>query len=54
MRYELIAGVDATSPIHSLRIETNLISLGRINALKAGLCRADGERVTVNDPWHAG
>jgi hypothetical protein len=52
MRYELVTGVDAASPMNTVRIEANLISLGRVDALKPDLRRANGKRVAVNDPWH--
>jgi hypothetical protein len=42
MRRELVAGVDAAGPTITLGVEAHLISLGRVDALKANLCRADG------------
>ena len=53
MRRELVTSVDAASPTDTICVEANLISLGRVYALKADLRRADGQRVAVNDPWHA-
>jgi hypothetical protein len=52
MLCKLIACVDAASPMNTVGVETNLISLRRVDALKADLGRADGKRVAVNDPWH--
>jgi hypothetical protein len=39
MRHELVMGVDAASPLSTVCVETNLISLGRVDALKADLWR---------------
>jgi hypothetical protein len=53
MYRELVTSIDAASPMCTFRVEANLISLGRVDALKADLRRANGQRVAVNDSWHA-
>jgi hypothetical protein len=52
MRSELVAGVYAASPADSVRIEANLVSLGRVDSLKSDLRSPDCQRVAINDPWH--
>jgi hypothetical protein len=52
MRRKLIACVDSAGPTITIRVEANLISLGRVDALKADLRRTYSKRVAVNDPWY--
>src|SRR5450759_4449929 len=53
MRDELVTGIYAASPMNTVRVEANLIGLGRVDALKPDLCRTDGQRVAVNDSRYA-
>ena len=38
MRHELITGVDAAGPMYTIRVEADLICLGRVYAFKPDLC----------------
>jgi len=52
MYRELITGFDSAGPASTICVEANLISLGRVNALKADLRRADSKRIAINNPRH--
>jgi hypothetical protein len=52
MGRELVAGVDTASPMNTVRMEANLIGLGRVDAFKPDLCRTDGQRVAIYNSGH--
>lgn len=52
MRYQLVAGVNAASPMNTFRVEANLISLRRVYPFKTNFRRADSKRVAIDDPRH--
>jgi hypothetical protein len=49
---ELVTSINAAGPMATIRVKAHLISFGRVDAFKADLGRADGQRVAINDPWH--